>query len=152
MVAESVVVIKKLLQTQPGSHGEIVGQMARLVGRITVPQARAAILWLVGEHCDKKGVSKIAPDVLRVMAKSFSTEVCSLIRIVLLLACFQVSRLDRYPFTFRFTQIQTDGLVSSIPIDVFHFPMYLSSSTIKYIKESSYSEPFTSKVIGLTSK
>ena len=75
VVAESVVVIKKLLQTQPGSHGDIVGQMARLVGRITVPQARAAILWLVGEHCDKKGVSKIAPDVLRVMAKSFSTEV-----------------------------------------------------------------------------
>merc|ERR1740128_1279959 len=74
VVAESVVVIKKLLQTQPGSHGDIVGQMARLVGRITVPQARAAILWLVGEHCDKKGVSKIAPDVLRVMAKSFSTE------------------------------------------------------------------------------
>merc|ERR1740128_438479 len=74
VVAESVVVIKKLLQTQPGSHGDIVGQMARLVGRITVPQARAAILWLVGEHCDKKGGSKIAPDVLRVMAKSFSTE------------------------------------------------------------------------------
>ena len=37
--------------------------------------ARAAILWLVGEHCDKKGVSKIAPDVLRMMAKTFPTEV-----------------------------------------------------------------------------
>jgi len=47
IVAESVVVIKKLLQTQQGSHGEIVGQMARLVCRITVPPARAAILWYV---------------------------------------------------------------------------------------------------------
>lgn len=75
VVAESVVVIKKLLQTQQGSHGEIVGQMARLVTRITVPQARAAIIWLVGEHCDKKGVSKKAPDVLRMMAKSFANEV-----------------------------------------------------------------------------
>lgn len=75
MVAESVVVIKKLLQTQQGSHGDIVGQMARLVSRITVSQARAAILWLVGEHCDKKQVSKLAPDVLRLMAKAFSNEV-----------------------------------------------------------------------------
>lgn len=89
VVAESVVVIKKLLQTQPGSHGEIVGQMARLVGRITVPQARAAILWLVGEHCDKKGVSKIAPDVLRVMAKSFSTEVHSLTLLLCSLLYYQ---------------------------------------------------------------
>ncbi len=75
VVAESVVVIKKLLQTHQGSHGDIVGQMARLVNRITVPQARAAILWLVGEHCEKKRVSKMAPDVLRLMAKSFSNEV-----------------------------------------------------------------------------
>lgn len=75
VVAESVVVIKKLLQTHQGSHGDIVGQMARLVSRITVPQARAAILWLVGEHCEKKRVSKMAPDVLRLMAKSFPNEV-----------------------------------------------------------------------------
>ncbi|KZS18176.1 AP-3 complex subunit beta [Daphnia magna] len=74
VVAESVVVIKKLLQTQQGSHGDIVGQMARLVNRITVPQARAAILWLVGEHCEKKRVSKMAPDVLRFMARSFANE------------------------------------------------------------------------------
>lgn len=75
MVAESVVVIKKLLQTQQGSHGDIVGQMARLVTRIRVPQARGAILWLVGEQCEKKHVSKLAPDVLRLMAKGFSNEV-----------------------------------------------------------------------------
>lgn len=30
---------------------------------------------LVGEHCDKKGVSKLAPDVLRLMAKTFANEV-----------------------------------------------------------------------------
>jgi AP-3 complex subunit beta len=75
VVAESVVVIKKLLQTHQGSHGDIVGQMARLVNRITVPQARAAILWLVGEHCEKKRVSKMAPDVLRFMARTFANEV-----------------------------------------------------------------------------
>ena len=45
IVAESVCIIKKLLQTQQGSHGEIViVQMAKIVTRIAVPQARAAIL------------------------------------------------------------------------------------------------------------
>lgn len=34
--------------------------------------ARASILWLIGEYCER--VPKIAPDVLRKMAKSFTTE------------------------------------------------------------------------------
>lgn len=91
IVAESVVVIKKLLQTQQGSHGEIIGQMARLVTSITVPHARAAILWLVGEHCDKKGVSKIAPDVLRSMAKTFGNEVMTSLERTVCLKMISVS-------------------------------------------------------------
>lgn len=34
--------------------------------------ARASILWLIGEYCEH--VPKIAPDVLRKMAKSFTAE------------------------------------------------------------------------------
>lgn len=34
--------------------------------------ARASILWLMGEYCEK--VPKIAPDVLRKMAKTFTAE------------------------------------------------------------------------------
>lgn len=34
--------------------------------------ARASILWLMGEYCER--VPKIAPDVLRKMAKSFTAE------------------------------------------------------------------------------
>lgn len=34
--------------------------------------ARASILWLIGEYCEH--VPKIAPDVLRKMAKSFTNE------------------------------------------------------------------------------
>lgn len=34
--------------------------------------ARASILWLIGEYCEH--VPKIAPDVLRNMAKSFTNE------------------------------------------------------------------------------
>ncbi|XP_058473611.1 AP-3 complex subunit beta-1 isoform X2 [Solea solea] len=72
VVAESVVVIKKLLQTQPTQHSEIIKHMAKLFDNITVPMARASILWLMGEYCEK--VPKIAPDVLRKMAKSFTVE------------------------------------------------------------------------------
>ncbi|XP_060917414.1 AP-3 complex subunit beta-1 isoform X2 [Labrus mixtus] len=72
VVAESVVVIKKLLQTQPTQHCEIIQHMAKLFDNITVPMARASILWLMGEYCER--VPKIAPDVLRKMAKSFTAE------------------------------------------------------------------------------
>ncbi|KAI1905237.1 hypothetical protein AGOR_G00014050 [Albula goreensis] len=72
VVAESVVVIKKLLQTQPSQHSEIIKHMAKLFDNITVPMARASILWLIGEYCER--VPKIAPDVLRKMAKSFTSE------------------------------------------------------------------------------
>lgn len=72
VVAESVVVIKKLLQTQPSQHSEIIKHMAKLLDKITVPMARASILWLIGEYCER--VPKIAPDVLRKMAKSFTNE------------------------------------------------------------------------------
>lgn len=73
VVAESVVVIKKLLQTQPNEHKDIITQMAKLVDFIKVSQARASILWLLGEYSER--VPKIAPDVLRKMAKTFINEV-----------------------------------------------------------------------------
>ncbi|XP_021120531.1 AP-3 complex subunit beta-2 isoform X2 [Heterocephalus glaber] len=72
VVAESVVVIKKLLQMQPAQHGEIIKHLAKLTDNIQVPMARASILWLIGEYCEH--VPKIAPDVLRKMAKSFTAE------------------------------------------------------------------------------
>ncbi|KAL0271642.1 UNVERIFIED_CONTAM: hypothetical protein PYX00_008670 [Menopon gallinae] len=72
VVAESVVVIKKLLQSQPEEHQEIISHMAKLMDHITVPQARASILWLLGEYSER--VPKIAPDVLRKMAKTFIIE------------------------------------------------------------------------------
>lgn len=65
--------IKKLLQTQPSAHREIIIEMAKLVDSVAVPQARASILWLLGEYSER--VPKIAPDVLRKMAKSFTNEV-----------------------------------------------------------------------------
>jgi AP-3 complex subunit beta len=45
-----------------------------MVDKVTVPTARASILWLIGEYSDR--ISKLAPDVLRKMAKTFPDEVC----------------------------------------------------------------------------
>lgn len=72
MVAESVVVIKKLLQTQSSEHKDIISQMAKLLDFISVAAARAAIIWLIGEYNHR--VPTIAPDVLRKVAKSFADE------------------------------------------------------------------------------
>lgn len=47
--------------------------MAKLLNFITVPAARSAILWLIGEYNQR--IPNIAPDVLRIMAKSFVDEV-----------------------------------------------------------------------------
>ncbi|XP_056288473.1 AP-3 complex subunit beta-1 isoform X2 [Pseudoliparis swirei] len=72
VVAESVVVIKKLLQTRPTQHSDIIRHMAKIFDNISVSMARASILWLMGEYCER--VPKIAPDVLRKMAKTFTAE------------------------------------------------------------------------------
>ncbi|GAB6018942.1 AP-3 complex subunit beta-2 [Chamberlinius hualienensis] len=72
VVAESVVVIKKLLQMQPSQHKDIIIRMIKVLDKITVPMARASILWLLGEYSDH--VPKYAPDVLRILAKSFTHE------------------------------------------------------------------------------
>lgn len=72
VVGESVVVIRKLLQSETIGHRDIIAHMARLTDNIKIPMARASILWLLGEYCDK--VPKIAPDVLRKMAKTFVDE------------------------------------------------------------------------------
>ncbi|CAF1506511.1 unnamed protein product [Rotaria sordida] len=72
IVAESVVVIKKLLQINPSQYNEIIKHIVRMVDKVTVPIARASILWLIGEYSDR--ISKLAPDVLRKMAKSFIDE------------------------------------------------------------------------------
>lgn len=72
IVAESVIVIKRLLQTKAADPKEIVRHMTKLLDTIMVPNARAAILWLLGEHAAI--VPLIAPDILRKMAKCFPEE------------------------------------------------------------------------------
>lgn len=72
VVSECIIVIKKLLQMGQKGHHDVITHMAKLLEKIKVPMARASILWLIGEYSER--IPKVAPDVLRKMAKSFSSE------------------------------------------------------------------------------
>uniref|UniRef100_A0A183ALE6 Adaptin_N domain-containing protein n=1 Tax=Echinostoma caproni TaxID=27848 RepID=A0A183ALE6_9TREM len=61
--------LRKLLQMQSSDHKEIIIRIAQLTDTMTVPSALASILWLLGEYSHR--LPKIAPDVLRKMAKTF---------------------------------------------------------------------------------
>lgn len=93
IVAESVVGIKKLLQIEhkrekegktddnENESGEnnvsfltdIVSQLAKLLKTISIPMARASIIWVIGEYSEN--VPLLAPDTLRILTKSFTDEV-----------------------------------------------------------------------------
>jgi len=72
VVSESVLEIKKLLQTQDAEHKDIIIQMAKLLDTVEEAGAKAAIVWVVGEYCER--IPLHAPDVLRKMAKVFCTQ------------------------------------------------------------------------------
>eukprot|EP01120_Amphizonella_sp_Union-15-10_P017775 TRINITY_DN9994_c0_g1_i1.p1 TRINITY_DN9994_c0_g1~~TRINITY_DN9994_c0_g1_i1.p1 ORF type:complete len:1013 (+),score=198.95 TRINITY_DN9994_c0_g1_i1:103-3141(+) len=75
VIAESVVVIKQLLQmptSEEHQYDDVVKQLARLLESVQQGSARASIIWVIGEHLDK--LKLIAPDVLRKLAKTFSEE------------------------------------------------------------------------------
>lgn len=74
LVAESLTVIRHIIQQNPTLHSKTVIRLAKSLGTSTNPTARASIIWLVGEF---SGVSKddnVAADTLRVLAKDFSSE------------------------------------------------------------------------------
>jgi AP-3 complex subunit beta len=53
----------------------IIKQVTKLMDKITTPQARATILWILAEFCHRnERASKYAPDVLRKIAKTFCNE------------------------------------------------------------------------------
>jgi len=74
LVAESLTVIRHLIQQDPGSHTKTVIQLAKHLDTMTDPEARANIIWLVGEFAGIDRQNNIAPDVLRILAKSFADE------------------------------------------------------------------------------
>ena len=73
MVAESVVVVRTLVQRAPEKHVRIMRQLARQLERIRVPTARASVVWLLGAYHHL--LPAVAPDALRLLAAGFRAEV-----------------------------------------------------------------------------
>ena len=74
LVAESLTVIRHLIQQDPQAHVQTVIRLAKNLDTTTNPEARASIIWLVGEFSGLPEEENIAPDVLRILAKGFADE------------------------------------------------------------------------------
>lgn len=96
LVAESLTVIRHLIQQDPLSHTKTVIKLAKNLDSMTNPYARASIIWLVGEFSGVDDEDNIAPDVLRILAKGFADESePAKLQIVLLAAKVYVHHLNR---------------------------------------------------------
>ena len=100
LVAESLTVIRHLIQQDPASHANTVIRLAKNLDTATNPRARATIIWLVGEFAGIDGENNIAPDVLRILAKGFVDEAePAKLQIVLLAAKVYLHHLNRSDFS-----------------------------------------------------
>jgi hypothetical protein len=98
LVAESLEVIRHLIQRDPESHRTTVIRLAKHLDAATSPQARASIIWLVGEFAGVDTDKDIAADVLRILAKGFADEAePAKLQIVLLAAKVYIHHLNANP-------------------------------------------------------
>ncbi|KAK1993643.1 ARM repeat-containing protein [Colletotrichum falcatum] len=74
LAAESLTVIRHLIQQDPQGHVGTVVRLAKNLDSATDPHARATIIWLVGEFSGLEGEDNIAADVLRILLKDFASE------------------------------------------------------------------------------
>ncbi|KAG7137830.1 AP-3 complex subunit beta-2 like protein [Verticillium longisporum] len=86
LAAESLTVIRHLIQQDPEGHIATVVRLAKNLDSATDPQARATIIWLVGEFAGINGEDNIAADVLRILVKDFASESEAAKRQIVLLA------------------------------------------------------------------
>ncbi|KAF2473863.1 ARM repeat-containing protein [Lindgomyces ingoldianus] len=98
LVAESLEVIRHLIQRDPDNHRTTVVRLAKHLDAATSPQARASIIWLVGEFAGLDPENNIAADVLRILAKGFADEAePAKLQIVLLAAKVYVHHINANP-------------------------------------------------------
>lgn len=98
LVAESLEVIRHLIQRDPDNHRTTVVRLAKHLDAATSPQARASIIWLVGEFAGLDPENNIAADVLRILVKGFADEAePAKLQIVLLAAKVYIHHLNANP-------------------------------------------------------
>ncbi|KAL8965337.1 MAG: hypothetical protein Q9197_006561 [Variospora fuerteventurae] len=96
LAAESLTVIRHLIQQNPQAHTTTVIRLAQNLDTTPNPDARATIIWLVGEFAGVDSEHDIAPDVLRILTKGFADESePAKLQIVLLAAKVYLHHLNR---------------------------------------------------------
>jgi AP-3 complex subunit beta len=73
IVAEAVIVCRRLLQMASEENTRIAMSLVKSLNTITIPMARASILWLIGQYSTNPKMMKIAPDIFRQNVKTFSS-------------------------------------------------------------------------------
>ncbi|ODV91414.1 hypothetical protein CANCADRAFT_20434, partial [Tortispora caseinolytica NRRL Y-17796] len=76
LLCECVPVIRYIVQLDPDRYSNVVVKLASLLVTpgLEVDEARSSIIWLVGELGSYPTVQKIAPDILKILAKNFMDE------------------------------------------------------------------------------
>ena len=76
IVSQSIVVIRtQIINKDENVISMIIKQVTKLLTKVTTPRARATILWILAEFCNKNEKAlKSSPDVLRQITKSFCQE------------------------------------------------------------------------------
>ncbi|KAJ3339879.1 AP-3 complex subunit beta-1, partial [Kappamyces sp. JEL0680] len=103
IVGEAIITIRHLLSTKSEgdleiSQKKLLTYLVSIYDTITVPMARASILWLIGHHLTS---FQHAPDALRISIKSFATESSFVKKQLLTLSCLMRLHVEidpaRYP-------------------------------------------------------
>jgi len=72
VVASAIVVVRQIIQRNPQNFGNVIKSLIILLDKIEVAEARAAIVWIVGEY--REHVQDYTLDVLRKLCKRFRKE------------------------------------------------------------------------------
>ncbi|XP_024383635.1 AP3-complex subunit beta-A isoform X1 [Physcomitrium patens] len=75
VVAQSVLALRSIVQQNPSEQEQVFARLVRLLDHMKVPEARAVVIWMVGEEgLNSELVSQMLPVVLRYLAVSFTKE------------------------------------------------------------------------------
>ena len=91
VIADTVVVIRQLLQTNPSSHQHIVRDLAAMLFHIDSEQARACIIWILGEFRSFESIQQIVPDALRLLVRTFAEEESCIVKTQILTLAVKLS-------------------------------------------------------------
>ena len=86
LVSEALTVIRYLIQQNPSAHETTIVRLAKNLDMTASPEARANIIWLVGEFAGIHPENNIAADVLRILTGGFADESEAAKQQILLLA------------------------------------------------------------------